>query len=108
MSKFLKSQYFISQDSSSYSDIVDSGMTTNFYTYLYISHLYTHYDVFTTTNRTVNRHWYSDTNVYLRAQSLYCIYESFQGKIIHAENYIFFIIVNNFRIIGVDIADGWQ
>ena len=54
------------------------------------------------------RHWYSDTNVYLRAQSLYFIYESFQGKIIHAENDWIFIIVIKFKIIGVDIADGQQ
>ena len=82
----LKSQSFISLDSSSYSDLVDLRITTNFHTNIYISHMYNHYDVFITTNRTVNRHWYSDTNAYLRAQSLYCIYKSFRGKIIHAEN----------------------
>ena len=29
---------------------------------------YNRYDVFFTINRTVKKHWYSDTNVYLKAQ----------------------------------------
>ena len=87
----LKSQSFLLLESSSYSDLVDSTITTNFHTYIIISHLYIHYDICITTNKTVNRHWCSDTNVYLQAQSLY---ESFQGKIIHAENDWIFIVVN--------------
>ena len=50
----------------------------------------------------------SKSHVFFSVRSLYCIYESFQGKIIHAENDWIFIIVIKFRIIGVDIADGRQ
>ena len=39
-------------------------------------------------------------------QSLYWIYERFQGKIIYAANDWIFIIVIKFTIIGADIADG--
>ena len=63
----LKSQSFISLDNSFYSNLVDSRITTNFHTYIIISHLYNHYNVFIKTDRTVNRHWYSDTNIYLWA-----------------------------------------
>ena len=50
----------------------------------------------------------SMSHVFFSVRSLYCIYESFQGKIIHAENDWIFIIVIKFRIIGLDIADGRQ
>ena len=48
----------------------------------------------------------SKSRVFFSVRSLYCIYESFQGKIIHAENDWIFIIVIKFTIIGSDIADG--
>ena len=50
----------------------------------------------------------SKSQVFFSVRSLYCIYESFQGKIIHAENDWIFIIVIKFTIIGADIADGRQ
>ena len=72
-----------------------TSFNNNNYIFIPITHVYNHYDVFITNwTVTVNRHWYSDTNVYFRAQSLYCIYESFQGKIILAENDRIFIVVN--------------
>ena len=48
----------------------------------------------------------SKSHVFFSLQSLYCIYESFQGKIIHDEIDWIFIIVIKFTIIGADIADG--
>ena len=48
----------------------------------------------------------SKSHGFFSLRSLYCIHESFQGKIIHAENYWIFIIVIKFTIIGADIADG--
>ena len=48
----------------------------------------------------------SKYHVSFSLRSLYCIYESFKGKIIHAENDWIFIIVIKFTIIGADIADG--
>ena len=48
----------------------------------------------------------SKSHDFFSVWSLYCIYESFQGKIIHAENDWIFIIVIKFTIIGADIADG--
>ena len=48
----------------------------------------------------------SKSHVFFSLRSLYCIYESFQGKIIHAENDWIFIIVIQFTIICADIADG--
>ena len=61
---------------------------------------------------TVNRHWYSDTNVYLRVQSLYWVHESFHRKIHHAMiefslSWIFIIVIK-FTIIAVGISDGRQ
>ena len=50
----------------------------------------------------------SKSYVFFSVLSLYCIYESFQGKIIHDENDWIFIIVIKFTIIGADIADGRQ
>ena len=50
----------------------------------------------------------SKSHVFFSLRSRYCIYESFQGKIIHAENDYIFIIVIKFTIIGADIADGRQ
>ena len=50
--------------------------------------------------------WESKSHVFFSLRSLYCIYESFQGKIIHAENDWIYIIVIKFTIIGADIAEG--
>ena len=50
----------------------------------------------------------SKFHVFFTLRSLYWIYESFQGKIIHAENDWIFIILIKFTIIGADIADGRQ
>ena len=50
----------------------------------------------------------SKYHVFFSVWALYCIYESFQGNIIHAENEWIFIVVIKFTIIGADIADGRQ
>ena len=104
----IKSQSFISLHSSSYSDLVDSRIITNFHTYIFISHLYINYDIFITISRTVNRHWK------IWHKLIFAITVTFiHGKIIHAGNdYIFivriFIIDIKFTLIGVDISHGQQ
>ena len=50
----------------------------------------------------------SKSHVFFSVWSLYCIYESFQGKIVHAKKDWIFIIVIKFTITGADIADSQQ
>ena len=83
--------FHITIDSSSYSDLVDSRITTNFHTYIWISHLYIHYNIFITTNRTVNWHWK------IGHKLIFAITITFlHGKIIHDDNDWIFIVVNSY------------
>ena len=102
-----KLRYKAKIHSSSSFDLVDSRITTNFHTYIY--HIYISIMIFLS-----QQTWLligierSDTNLYLRSQSLLFMEKLFMMTMIEFLLLWNFIIIIKFTIIGVDITDGRQ